>query len=49
MKTIFMTLGLAVVLFVYGYALSTVGHDHDQHEKPSAVQAHGDAHGDHQH
>jgi len=32
MKTIFIALGMALILFVYGYICSTVGHDQDHHE-----------------
>ena len=48
MKTFLIALGLAVVLFIYGYVASTVGHDHSQHsgEKPTES---GHSHEDHDH
>jgi len=49
MKTILITMGLTVVLFLYGYALSTTGHDHDQHEEPRSGEEHSAAHSDHDH
>lgn len=30
-KTILIVIGIAVVLFVFGYFLSTAGHDHSKH------------------
>ena len=30
-KTIFIALGMALALFLYGYLASTVGHDHSSH------------------
>lgn len=32
MKTFLQTIGMAVVLFFYGYLLSTAGHDHAAHQ-----------------
>ena len=32
MKTFLQALGMAVVLFFYGYLLSTAGHDHSAHQ-----------------
>ena len=32
MKLFLQSLGLAVVLFFYGYLLSTAGHDHSAHQ-----------------
>lgn len=48
MKTFLIVLGLAVVLFIYGYVASLAGHDHSKHSgeehKPS-----GHSHEDHEH
>ena len=38
MKTLLQAVGMAVVLFVYGYSLSVVGHDHSSHEINSSDQ-----------
>jgi hypothetical protein len=40
MKTIFIALGMAVILFLYGYVLSTVGHDHDHHMESASRGEH---------
>jgi len=32
MKALFQSIGLALVLFLYGYFLSVAGHDHSAHE-----------------
>ncbi len=52
MKTLFQSLGMAMVLFVYGYFLSTVGHDHASHQQ--GIKEHqemnkGMAHDQHDH
>ena len=31
MRTFLTALGLAVLLFIYGYVASTLGHDHSKH------------------
>ncbi len=36
MKTFLQTIGMAVVLFFYGYLLSTAGHDHAAHQHSAA-------------
>lgn len=35
MKTLFIALGMALILFVYGYVASSLGHDHSRHEQVS--------------
>lgn len=32
MKTLFQAVGMALILFFYGYFLSIAGHDHSAHE-----------------
>ena len=53
MKTFLQALGMAVVLFFYGYFLSTAGHDHSAHqhsETHSEVkQEHAHHSGEHDH
>jgi len=49
MKTIFIALGMAIILFVYGYVCSTVGHDHDHHEENVSKNDHHSVDGDHHH
>lgn len=51
MKIFLQALGLAVVLFFYGYFLSTAGHDHSAHKDgeshssmEKSVQPHDDGH-----
>lgn len=50
MKTIFIGLGMAVILFFYGYVFSMVGLDHNSHEKMvrSSEQV-GSGHGESSH
>jgi len=48
MKTFLTALGLAVVLFIYGYAASTLGHDHSKHSG-QGHQASGHSQEDHEH
>lgn len=38
MKTVLIALGMAGVLFIYGYIFSAAGHDHRSHEKVSAEE-----------
>jgi len=47
-KSLLITLGMAVLLFFYGYVLSTSGHDHSSHEKTHAEEKQ-DNHSEHQH
>ena len=50
MKTIFIALGMAVVLFLYGYLFSMAGHDHDHHREGAAKEGlHSAADGGHHH
>lgn len=51
MKTLLQVIGMAVILFFYGYLLSTAGHDHSahQHGKPDSsmeksIHPHDDGH-----
>ena len=48
MKTLLIALGLAVVLFIYGYVASTVGHDHSKHSGEGPNES-GHSHEDHDH
>ncbi len=48
-KSILIALGMAVLLFIFGYLLSTVGHDHSKH---GGDTGHHDVHmdnGEHEH
>ena len=48
MKTFLIALGLVLVLFIYGYVASTVGHDHSKHSgEGHHVSEH--SHGEHDH
>lgn len=38
MKTILIALGMAAILFIYGYFFSTAGHDHSSHGKVSTEE-----------
>ena len=50
MRSLWIALGMAALLFFYGYLLSTSGHDHSSHEKPHVEEGHSDhGHGDHDH
>jgi hypothetical protein len=49
MKSIYIALGMAVILFFYGYALSTVGHDHNHHESATSAEKHPEEHTEHHH
>ena len=49
MKTIFIALGMAVVLFFYGYVSSTVGHDHDDHGRDAVEEDHHNTEGNAHH
>ena len=40
-KSLLISIGMAFVLFVYGYFASTVGHDHSQHGQ-EAEHSHSD-------
>ena len=49
-KSILTAIGMALVLFIYGYFASTAGHDHSSHEKQHVEEGHGNqSHGDHDH
>ncbi len=49
MKTsVLIALSMTVLLFFYGYVLSTSGHDHSSHEKTHAEEKQ-DSHSEHQH
>ena len=39
-KTYLMALGMAAVLFAYGYAANRLGHDHSQHEHQASHHDH---------
>lgn len=39
MKSLIIALIMAVVLFAYGYVLSTAGHDHSSHSKSTPLEA----------
>ncbi|MGE0269412.1 MAG: hypothetical protein AB7S78_13260 [Candidatus Omnitrophota bacterium] len=41
MKLIFQAIGLAVVLFLYGFLLSSAGHDHSTHHNSGIKTAVG--------
>ena len=45
-KNLLITFGLAIVLFIYGYLASSVGHDHSQHDE-KVEQSHNEH--DHNH
>lgn len=50
MKNLLIMLAMGAGLFVYGYVLSTAGHDHSEHShNDSEQQMHNDGHGEHQH
>jgi len=51
MKNLLIMLAMGAGLFVYGYVLSTVGHDHSEHSHNDSEQQqmHNDGHGEHQH
>jgi hypothetical protein len=38
-KTLFQSLGMALTLFLYGYLLSMVGHDHSSHNKGNRMES----------
>jgi len=40
-KSIFIAIGMALALFVYGYIASTAGHDHSKHSN-EAEHSHSD-------
>ncbi len=42
-KTLLMALGMAGVLFLYGYLASSVGHNHSAHGEISSHHGQGDA------
>ena len=46
-KRILTAIGMALVLFIYGYLSSTVGHDHSSHS-PGNIQIE-EEHGEHEH
>lgn len=53
-KSFLIAVGMGIALFVYGYVLSTVGHDHSSHSHSTINQAemgtdHAHDHGDHEH
>lgn len=37
-KSFFIAVGMGIVLFAYGYVLSTVGHDHSSHSHSTTNQ-----------
>jgi len=47
-KNLFITFGIAIALFIYGYLASKVGHDHKSHEKTQS-QEKQESHSEHQH
>ncbi len=54
MKPLWKAIGVAIVLFLYGYFLSTAGHDHESHqqdikEHPEMNEVVAHDHHDHDH
>ncbi len=48
-KNLFITLAIALTLFIYGYLASTAGHDHSSHSPRNAHVAEEHSHSDHSH
>ena len=49
-KSVLIAIGMGIALFVYGYTLSTVGHDHSSHSAEDPAQAdRPHDHADHDH
>jgi len=49
-KSILITVGMALVLFIYGYLASTAGHDHGSHGQGNGhVEEEQSDHGEHEH
>ena len=46
-KNLFITLAIALTLFIYGYLASTVGHDHSSHSSGNAHVEEEHSHSDH--
>lgn len=50
MKMFFQAIGMAVILFFYGYLLSTAGHDHASHSTQNHMEEEsGHSHNGHAH
>lgn len=52
MKSLLLAMGMAVLLFVYGYVFSTAGHDHSLHQggghaAASSASSHSNEHHEH--
>ena len=50
-KSILIAIGMALVLFIYGYLASTAGHDHSSHGQGNTQVEEGQSdhgHGDHE-
>jgi len=48
-KNLLITLGITLVLFIYGYLASIAGHDHSSHSQGNAQVEEVHSHSDHSH